>query len=622
MAIWRFPSNDHGENKGINDSGVATFRGTPLKSLAREICQNSLDAAREKTVVIDFNMFSILTSEVPGHDVLEDTFKRCLDFWGTQKAKSTKDFFSNALNVINQERCYFLRISDFNTTGLTGSREEINTDWTNLTKSSGASDKKGTAGGSFGIGKFAPFACSEFSTVFYSTYDFEKEEAYQGVSRLVTFRREDEETTQGIGYFGNDKNTPVYEQLNLDPNFKRNADEYGTDIYIVAYKYATDDWQKNIIVSILDSFLGAIWHEKLVVNIGDKKICKGTLQDVIDEYVDELTGYTNKYYEVLVSNDTVWYEEDFMGLGNIKLGILLGDQDAPKKVAMIRQTGMKIMDKNRLPGHVPFTGIMFIEGEKINQRLRSIENPEHTEWQPDRAKNPLQEKELLKALNSHIKDKIEELISRGNNEEIDAVGVGNFLPDENPEAHDQSVEEVVSDRVLQIEKKVIKKKIVSEKIIDSNVIENVEENGGHKEPGGEEEGWFHPGGKTNTTSHRNGQEAHIEEGGNEEIHSQKGVTLKKFVPVCVDKNKGMYVFLIVPDEDGSNATLEVFLSAETQSYEALIKVATVIGGNAVTVRGNKIKGLNFRKDQATRIRVEIDYYDYCSMEVKSYATEK
>ena len=51
MAYWYFPSNDHGENKGINDSGVATFRGTPLKSLAREICQNSLDAATGKTVV-------------------------------------------------------------------------------------------------------------------------------------------------------------------------------------------------------------------------------------------------------------------------------------------------------------------------------------------------------------------------------------------------------------------------------------------------------------------------------------------------------------------------------------------------------------------------------------------
>ena len=141
MIKWRFPSNDHGENKGINDSGVATFRGTPLKSLAREICQNSLDAAREKTVRVDFNVFSLPMSEVPGIEYLKDVFGRCLDFWGMQKAVTTKEFYTNAISVSNGEECSILRISDFNTIGLTGTSGEINTNWTNLTKSSGASDK-------------------------------------------------------------------------------------------------------------------------------------------------------------------------------------------------------------------------------------------------------------------------------------------------------------------------------------------------------------------------------------------------------------------------------------------------------------------------------------------------
>lgn len=42
---WNFPSNNYGQIFGIADSGVETFKGTPIKSLAREICQNSLDAA-------------------------------------------------------------------------------------------------------------------------------------------------------------------------------------------------------------------------------------------------------------------------------------------------------------------------------------------------------------------------------------------------------------------------------------------------------------------------------------------------------------------------------------------------------------------------------------------------
>ena len=216
MSKWRFPSNDYGENKGINDTGVAMFRGTPLKSLAREICQNSLDAGETFPVRIEFELFEAESSKLPGRDVLENAFDRCLDFWKSVKAMGTREHFENAKKKINEAVCPVLRISDFNTCGLTGSREEINTNWTNLTKSSGSSDKKGTAGGSFGIGKFAPFACSDVSTVFYSTLDKENKEAYQGVSRLVTFTHEDDYNTQGIGYFGNERNTPVYEQLELD----------------------------------------------------------------------------------------------------------------------------------------------------------------------------------------------------------------------------------------------------------------------------------------------------------------------------------------------------------------------------------------------------------------------
>lgn len=74
MSKWRFPSNDYGEKKGINDSGIATFRGTPLRSLAREICQNSLDAARDKTVRIEFNAFDITSDKLPGSDILKDCF--------------------------------------------------------------------------------------------------------------------------------------------------------------------------------------------------------------------------------------------------------------------------------------------------------------------------------------------------------------------------------------------------------------------------------------------------------------------------------------------------------------------------------------------------------------------
>lgn len=622
MQKWRFPSNDFGETKGINDSGVSMFRGAPLKSLAREICQNSLDASTKDTVVVEFNMFSIPTIELPGSEDLRNAFEKCIEFWSIQKAKTTRDFFEKGLEAINKNDCHILRISDFNTTGLLGSKEELNTDWINLTKSSGASDKKGTAGGSFGIGKFAPYACSDLSTVYYSTYDNEGIEAYQGVSRLVTFKREDNVTTQGIGYYGNERNTPVYTQLSLEKEFKRKDMEFGTDIYIAGYKYASEDWEKDIIISILDGFLGAIWKKKLIVKVGSTEVSKENIKNLIEIYQDELTGYTDKYYEVLTSENTEWVEEDLIGLGKIKLGILLGNQDAPKRIAMIRKTGMKIMDRSRLPGHIPLVGVMFIEGDKINQRLRLIENPEHTKWEPERSANPHRERELLKIINDFIKDTINKLIYSGNQDEIDASGVGNFLPIDINEEGSEAHEEVVSEKVLEIEKTTKKPKTVAGPEIGSFITQDNDSAGlGEEKPGGDDSAWFHPGGVTNKRGEKEGQDAYVGEG-DKELPVSKNVGLFNFTPVCIDKNRGMYVFMLEPNEDADYGVLEVFLSAETQKYNAPIKNAALINGQALDVNDNKIKGLSFRSNEQLRIRVELDYYDYCSLEVNIYATKK
>lgn len=220
---WNFPSNNHGQIFGIADSGVETFNGTPIKSLAREICQNSIDANLkngEPTRII-FRTFEIAPSAIPDFDDLDDAFSRSLEYWSKQKSTKAKSFFQSALKLAKQPKITCLRISDTNTTGLLGSDEEYNSPWCNLTKSQGASDKSGSHGGSFGIGKFAPYACSAFRTVFYSTLDSDGVAAYQGVARLTSFKDKKGETTQGIGFYGADKNAPVKQQISIDPSYSR-----------------------------------------------------------------------------------------------------------------------------------------------------------------------------------------------------------------------------------------------------------------------------------------------------------------------------------------------------------------------------------------------------------------
>ena len=225
---WNFPSNNHSQIIGIADSGVEMFKGTPIKSLAREICQNSLDARLDNAhpARLEFETFTINPKTIPDSSNLEDAFERSRDFWKIQDSTQARNFFKRALKDMNANTIKCLRISDFNTSGLTGSRDEYNSPWCNLTKSSGASNKSGSNGGSFGIGKFAPFACSSLRTVFYSTYDVDNISASQGVARLTTFKNKKKETTQGIGFYGCDKNSPMYNQYSLNPYDEKRKDPW------------------------------------------------------------------------------------------------------------------------------------------------------------------------------------------------------------------------------------------------------------------------------------------------------------------------------------------------------------------------------------------------------------
>ena len=42
---WRFPDNNYTSENGLDTSDMEMFKMDPVSSLAREICQNSIDAA-------------------------------------------------------------------------------------------------------------------------------------------------------------------------------------------------------------------------------------------------------------------------------------------------------------------------------------------------------------------------------------------------------------------------------------------------------------------------------------------------------------------------------------------------------------------------------------------------
>ena len=59
--MWRFPDNNYTDEKGLDTSDMEIFKKDPIASLAREICQNSIDASYgEKPVKVEFSLFPLI----------------------------------------------------------------------------------------------------------------------------------------------------------------------------------------------------------------------------------------------------------------------------------------------------------------------------------------------------------------------------------------------------------------------------------------------------------------------------------------------------------------------------------------------------------------------------------
>jgi hypothetical protein len=621
---WNFPTNNGGLIVGIGESGVETFRGTPFKSLAREICQNSLDAHLEndQPTRIEFMPFDLEPDSVPAISDLQDAFRRSIDFWSIQNSnKQATNFFNKALQKSTQ-KIHCLRISDFNTTGLNGSDVPYNSPWSNLTKSTGISDKGGTNGGSFGIGKFAPFACSDFRTVFYSTIDIDGKAAFQGISRLTSFKTDNEEITQGIGFLGDEKNNPMPMQTSLDPNFTRPEDITGTDLYILAFSLDTE-WKDNIIASILDGFLYAIYKGTLVVNVGGTIISSNTLSDLISTYGQNSKENADKYYKVLSSSDEVApvFENELPNLGKISLKIMI-DPGLHRKVAMIRKTGMKIFDRDRISGTIPFAGILYIEGDNLNSYLRNLENPQHTEWQISRAENQQEAKNILNSFFRFIKQSLESLEKKDITEEIDPA-VGGYLAFDNstgdnlPEVQAEAITDLIQDvRVHTITRYPSADNIDSPKQNEGEISDDIDggitltdpgsgsgHGSGGKSSGGDGGGNLPGQGEGNdlTTKHKN--------------ITNVGILKSRFI--CTDKSTGNYLISFTPKTSAKNGYLELYQSAESSDYKAPL-VNAVCNGEILQIDNNKIMIEEFIANSPLLIYVTLNYHDYCSLEVKAY----
>jgi hypothetical protein len=419
---WFFPSTDHGENHGFADSLLEYFQGDHEKYIAREAIQNSVDARLDYSVPVSvvFERLSIKPQDVPGKDELLSCMGRCLTFVkGQEKAEK---FFKGGIALLKSNKLPVLKISDFNTKGLSGGDSEVEGNWYRLVRAAGTSNFKGVGGGSFGIGKGAPIAASLLRTVFYSSINDKNELVCQGKARLVSHHNEVKDVRQGVGFFGVEGYKAIRQADLVPALFKR--EERGTDIFVIGYD-AGPEWKERLIKSVLHNFWLTILHGNLEVTIRDGEeitISKDTLQRCFEEYD---AGDSRFYFDAVTSSSSNIFEQDLRNIGKVTLYVRKND-GYPGRIMMVRKPKMLVQEKSYRVLREPYAGVFICENDRGNEILRDMEPPAHDKWDYARAvKGPA----ALRELDAFVKQSLKTMAESLTSEPEDIPGLDRYLPD-------------------------------------------------------------------------------------------------------------------------------------------------------------------------------------------------
>jgi hypothetical protein len=431
---FKFPLDQSDQWDGFNDSGIEHFSGNPYVHLGREVVQNTLDARRTGSVApahVFMQLAEVPTDSIPDVGSLRETLGSCR-VAAKNESQKAEIFFDNAIELLTKSKITVLKISDYNTTGVCGPCQN-GTPYYALMKASGQSKKTySTAAGSYGIGKYAPFAVSELRTVFVTTIWQANSEWYQyvqGKSILMSHQSKSGNTEEGVGFWGiKERCLPVEVVPGELPEWllrsKTSVDypkNVGTTLSILGFP-ADKDWARILAATIIENFFGAIHRGQIDVVIqGDIFINADTVESLfndssirsaIEQMKDQPDHFDGAafYQRALTNSDNVIVEQtENQNLGNCELRILLGE-NLPKRVAVLRN-GMLITEEleglRKFSDFKDFVAVLECKSTKGNELLRAMEPPRHDAFEPERLPTDRDKRRgrlALKELSKWVKD--------------------------------------------------------------------------------------------------------------------------------------------------------------------------------------------------------------------------
>ncbi len=510
---WHHPIDQSDQWDGFNEPGIEHFAGSPITHLAREVNQNSYDSASDGSVVkVSMRLIQIETSEIPNLEEFRKTIRLCREAASKESSKAVQ-FFETAALELSKSKISVLEISDYQTHGMRGPSEN-GTPFYAFMKAKGQSRKESdTATGSFGIGKFAPYAVSKLRTVFVSTV-FEDDhggfhQLTQGKSILMS-HDENSDRKQGTGFWGvKDRCQPVAGISSALPSWIQRANNEqelknskGTKLTILGFDTAAG-WQESLATSVAENFFGAIHAGKLEVNIDGKYVLdKSSISEffkssevraVIEKHKNEPEQFDNcnKYLLALEDGPEVITEESEMThLGLCQLRILL-DEGLPKKVCVLRN-GMFISDSLSIAGlksfsdFKEFVAVVECKNRKGVELLRAMEPPRHDDFEPERLPTKEDQKKGAKALKD-LASWVREMLKRHAKNPVSEVTtldeLKEYFADESGEGEGKGSEEINPLGKIIIRLKPLKLKANAVKTSQDN-LDGVGENDGEGGGGG------------------------------------------------------------------------------------------------------------------------------------------
>ena len=382
---WRFPSTGGGAIHGLNDGSQEHFKTDEWEHTIREIVQNSLDAVkdRNKPVTVEIAQMGVPRGEIGADDLARHM--NAVSQYIKDDAGGAR-YFDRAAEILRQDSINTLVITDTNTTGLDGDN------WEALTHREGTPRKRGTdaAGGSFGIGKNAPYLVSDVRTICYSTRYVNRSRHEKFIARCKIPSHPDPDNAgdilQNSGFgtkkAGTSKQIRPTEGNNIYRGFR--LPENGTGIFIIGFN-PKHGWIDNAKKTIARYFFAAIHCKKLRVRIEGEDIAHDTLDDTFGKANDEKAYY--HYYRLLQRDGTP--PERIEGkFGRFDLHLDVGNDDYCNRIAYVNRRGMLVTHSKQFgtnPFHssaisrwAKYAAVLVAADEQTDKKIRKMEPPNHS----------------------------------------------------------------------------------------------------------------------------------------------------------------------------------------------------------------------------------------------------